>query len=313
MKKFEQMTSKKLNAIKEIATAAERAEIERILAARSQSQEDKKEAEVIPNKISLRMTDEERRALAEQLRRNIGHRCQVVPFNTAEWFSGYIAGIIEDKHTNKIMYAIKLDDGRRIVKVHNSNLLKIFEEVMTSVKIPRSYRTGEPKTEWTPEYIAEAMAKVAPNVGKLVTFTGFRSESMLTGRITGLVPEKRAQTILYRIEVPAPTKEQPDAIKVVHKVCMAPGLTIAEEFDEIGEGINAKFLERRERAVIRQTATPQDRVVKCEEALAKAKEKLSRVQEEVNARIEQLEDAKKDLAEFLAKEEAASLRNDDLF
>lgn len=326
-KKFEQMTTKKLNALLATATDAERVEIEKVLATREQAQKPNgcyeaepeealtpeqeamvAEAEVNNGKVkaSAHLSDEERHALAEQLKENVGHRCQVVPFNTAEWIEGYIAGVMEEKRSNKVMYAIKLNDGRRIVKVHDSNLLKIFDEVVTIEKKPRSYKTSEPKGEWAAEAIAEAIDKVKGNVGKLVTFAGFRSEVTEAGRITGLVPEKRAQTVLYRIEVPAPTEEQPDAIKIVHKTCTNSGLVIAEDFDEIGAEINAKFIERREKMVVRQAATPQDRVAKCEEALAKAQEKLARVQEEVNARLAQLEDAKKDLAEYLAATEASA-------
>ena len=32
-----------------------------------------------------KMTDGDRHALAEELKKNVNHRCQAVPFNTAEW------------------------------------------------------------------------------------------------------------------------------------------------------------------------------------------------------------------------------------
>ena len=32
-----------------------------------------------------KMIDEDRHALAEELKKNVNHRCQAVPFNTAEW------------------------------------------------------------------------------------------------------------------------------------------------------------------------------------------------------------------------------------
>ena len=53
------------------------------------------------------MTDEERHVLAEELKKNVNHRCQAVPFNTVEWVDGYIAGVIEEKRSNKVLYAIK--------------------------------------------------------------------------------------------------------------------------------------------------------------------------------------------------------------
>ena len=47
-------------------------------------------------------SDEERHALAEKLKAEVvNHRCQAVPFNTAEWVNGYIAGVIEEKRGNQ--------------------------------------------------------------------------------------------------------------------------------------------------------------------------------------------------------------------
>src|SRR5699024_6928905 len=57
-----------------------------------------------------KMTDEDRHALAEELKKNVNPRCQAVPFYTVEWVGGYIAGVIEEKRSNKVLYAIKSDD-----------------------------------------------------------------------------------------------------------------------------------------------------------------------------------------------------------
>ena len=329
-KNYEQMTTKKLNALKASANEQELAAIEAVLAAREQAQkpnglyEAEPEEALTPEqeaivaeaeanggkvKASSRMTDDERKALAEELKVNIGHKCQVVPFNTVEWVNGYIAGIMEEKRANKVLFAIKTEDGRRIVKVHDSKLLRIFEEVVTIEKKPRSYKTGEPKGEWTSEAIDKALSEVMGNVGKTVTFVQGRGEEnseTITGRITGLVPEKRAQTVLYRIEVSAPTEENPDAVKVMHKTIGSSSLVIAEEFDEEGAKFNAKYVARREKALSRVGATPEDRVAKCEENLKKAIERLEKIQEEVKARTEQLEEAKQELAAYHASLEKAN-------
>lgn len=257
-----------------------------------------------------KMTDEERHALAEELKKNVNHRCQAVPFNTAEWVDGYIAGVIEEKRGNKVLYAIKTDDGRRIIKVHDSNLVRILDEVVEPEKKARARKAKDPadKVEWTPEAIAEEVNEVIGNVGKTVEFEKYRTTDengeehieMVVGRIVAIVPDKRAQRLLYRISVPAPIEGNPLATKTMHKIVKAEGIKIAEEFDEEGAQLNAKYLERREAAATRTPLTPQDRVIRCEENVKKAEEKLQKAQEELEAKKKQLEDAKKELDEYLA-------------
>lgn len=257
-----------------------------------------------------KMTDEDRHALAEELKKNVNHRCQAVPFNTVEWVDGYIAGVIEEKRSNKVLYAIKTDDGRRIIKVHDSNLVRILDEVVEPEKKARARKAKDPadKVEWTPEAIAEEVNEVIGNVGKTVEFEKYRTTDengeehieMVVGRIVAIVPDKRAQRLLYRISVPAPIEGNPLATKTMHKVVKAEGIKIAEEFDEEGAQLNAKYLERREAAATRTPLTPQDRVIRCEENVKKAEEKLQKAQEELEAKKKQLEDVKKELDEYLA-------------
>lgn len=257
-----------------------------------------------------KMTDEDRHALAEELKKNVNHRCQAVPFNTVEWVDGYIAGVIEEKRSNKVLYAIKTDDGRRIIKVHDSDLVRILDEVVEPEKKARARKAKDPvdKVEWTPEAIAEEVNEVIGNVGKTVEFEKYRTTDengeerieMVVGRIVAIVPDKRAQRLLYRISVPVPIEGNPLATKTMHKVVKAEGIKIAEEFDEEGAQLNAKYLERREAAATRTPLTPQDRVIRCEENVKKAEEKLQKAQEELEAKKKQLEDAKKELDEYLA-------------
>lgn len=259
-----------------------------------------------------KMTDEERHALAEELRENVNHRCQAVPFNTAEWVDGYIVGVIEEKRTNKVLYAIKTDDGRRIVKVHDSSLVRILDEVVEPEKRARARKVKDPvdKVEWTPEAIAEEVNEVIGNVGKTVELEKYRTTDengeehieTVIGRIVAIVPDKRAQRLLYRISVPTPIEGNPLATKTMHKVANAGGIKIAEELDEEGAQLNAKYLERREAAATRTPLTPQDRVIRCEENVKKAEEKLQKAQEELEAKKKQLEDAKNELDEYFASQ-----------
>lgn len=260
----------------------------------------------------LKMTDEDRRALAEELKKNVNHRCQVVPFNTVEWVDGYVAGVIEEKRSNNVFYAIKTDDGRRIVKVYDSNLVRILDEVVEPEKKARARKVKDPvdRVEWTPEVIAEEVNEVISNVGKMVEFEKYRTTDengeehieMIVGRIVAIVPDKRAQRLLYRISVPTPIEGNPLATKTMHRIVKAEDLKIAEEFDEEGAQLNAKYLERREAAATRAPFTLQDRVIRCEENVKKAEEKLQKAQERLEAKKKQLEDAKKELDEYLASQ-----------
>lgn len=358
-KKFSQMTTKKLNALLATASDEDKAEIEAVLAAREQASVSGETQSEVANSVQEfedtenpltpeeeaaikaaeenngvnpmsnsskatlekkpKMTDEERHALAEELKKNINHRCQAVPFNTVEWVDGYIAGVIEEKRTNKVLYAIKTDDGRRIVKVHDSNLVRILDEVVEPEKKVRARKAKDPvdKIDWTPEAIAEEINEVIDNVGKTVEFEKYRTTDengeehveMVVGRIVAIVPDKRAQRLLYRILVPTPIEGNPLATKIMHKVAKADGLKIAEEFDEEGMRLNAKYLERREAAATRAPLTPQDRVIRCEENVKKAEEKLQKAQEELEAKKKQLEDAKKELNEYLATQVNETIAN----
>ena len=350
-KKFNQMTTKKLNALFATASDEDKAAIESVLAARVQAQADvqaqaecaiatpaatEEAADEVPltpeeeaalkaaeengginpmysGRIAKKqkMTDEERHALAEQLKANVNHRCQAVPFNSIEWVDGYIAGVIEEKRSNKVLYAIKTDDGRRIVKVHDSNLVKILEETVVPEKKARTRKAkgnSVDKVEWTPEIIAEEVNKVIDNVGKAVALEKYRTTDengeehieMVNGRIVAIVPDKRTQRLLYRISVPTPVEGNPFAAKIMHKVVTSESLQIAGEFDAEGQELNVKYRARREAAASRAPLTPQDRVIRCEENLKKAEEKLQKATEELEVKKKQLEDAKIELDAYLA-------------
>ena len=354
IKKFSQITTKKLNALLATASDEDKKAIEAVLAAREQAQASaapaalgataeetpaapasEEETQLSPEEEAAikaaeengelnplyngskatqekkpKMTDEERHALAKELKKNVNHRCQVVPFSTTKWVDGYIAGVIEEKRSNKVLYAIKTDDGRRIIKVHDSDLVRILDEVVELEKKVRARKVKDPadRVEWTPEVIAEKVNEVIGNIGKMVEFEKYRTTDengeehieMVVGRIVAIVPDKRAQRLLYRISVPAPIEGNPLATKTMHKTVKAEGIKIAEEFDEEGAQLNAKYLERREAAITRAPLTSQDRVIRCEENVKKAEEKLQKAQEELEAKKKQLEDAKKELDEYFA-------------
>ena len=329
--KFNQMSSKKLNAMLEDVnvSAEDKAAIQEVLNTRSavsagaDGLTDEEKAAITdaegqnatpatekPAKAA-KMTDEERAELAEKLRAEaVNHRCEVVPFNSLEWVPGVVAAIIEEKRTNKVMFAIKTDDGRRIVKAYDSPLIKVLDEVVETAKKVRSNKksqldengnpiVGQTMPEWTDEAIEEAVKEVIGNVGKTVSFpeAGAYGEvaegaPIVSGRIVSLVPNKRQQTILYRIELDEVGED--GAKKYAHKVTTNGALVIAEALDEVGKDINDKFTARRyKEATPKVVMTPEEAFKAAEASLNKAKENLEKAQLTHDRRLAAYNEAKK--------------------
>lgn len=304
MKKFERMSSKKLTALLATASAEDQVTIQAILDARTQAaarpededtltpEQEAAIAEAEKNgglnplyngsKSSLekapKMSDEELEQLAEKCRENLNHKCQVVPFNTVDWVDGHIAGVIIEKRARKVMYAVKTVDGRRIVKVCDSNLIKISEEVIEIVK--KEPKTASPRVKKEPKTVEEIEALVKEhscNVGKVVevvkdTLTNEQGEEQKVteaGRIVSIMVDRRSSAVFYKIALASGT--------ISYKTLTSPQVTIAEDFDDEGQELNAKFIARREA----QPVTKQERIVRAQEALQRAEERLEKVKAEI--------------------------------
>lgn len=339
-KNFKAMTTKKLNALLETANEEDKSAIMEVLASREQkapatedelTEEEKKVIEAAEKNGGInptyeksepakKMSDQERTELANELRdKYCYNKCRVVPFNTVEWKEGYITGVIEDKRANKVMYSIKLDDGRRIVKNHSSNLIEVLDEKIEveKVKPARKSRAASAKvnTPWEPEDIEKAFTELMPNVGRNISWneTDKNDESVMEkkgGRIVALVIDKRGHRILYRIELPQ-TEEEIEAKvakKYAHKVSTLTGLMIDEEFDEEGAKLNAAYVERRNNAgVIAKPITNEEKLEKLnaqKEAIEAKIEALKASLEKKNAQIDELKAAMTSEASEQAQAEA---------
>jgi len=330
-KKFAQMSTKKLNALLETASEEEKNEILNVLNARNAAsagasagtqegngaeltEEEKKaiaaaengaEAEKAPAKEKpAKMTDEERATLAEKLRvEAVDHKCQVVPFNSIDWVDGVIVSVIEEKRTNKVMFAIKTDDGRRVVKAHDSKLIKILDETVERAKRTRGKKAegSEAVNEepWTDEEIEAAVQEVIGNVGKTVSYPEAgaygqiaENASTVTGRIVSLVPAKRSKSILYRIELDQEDENAPK--KYAHKVSTLDTLQIAEKLDEVGQKINEAFTTRRykEPTEPKPTKNEKEALEYATDMLEKAKFQLEKAKQLVEKREAALASAK---------------------
>lgn len=336
-KDFSKMTTKKLNALLNTASDEDKATIQSILDARNQvaakaeipavqgqaegqvyenpeplTEEEEKalqEAEKNDGKLpaKAKMSDLARKEIAAKLRETtVNHRCQVVPFNTAEWVDGTIVGIVEDKRSNKVLYAIKLDDGRRIVKAYDSKLIRVMDEIAEKTIARRSNipRERAKKDLWTPEKMEADIAAVAVNVGKVVTYAD--DDKTVIGRIISIVPDKRASRCMYRIEIDMSTEENPNVKRYAHKVTTLTDLDIVDDFDEKGKDLNAKFIERREKAMAKSPVTPESLVAKCQSDLEKAEIAAAKAKERVDACLAALEKAKAEYDAYLKQQQEAN-------
>lgn len=198
--------------------------------------------------------------IKEAIKANMHKRCEVVPFNTAEWEPGYIAGIVVDKRTDCVKYAIKLDDGRRVEKVYNSKLLRISDEVQ---KVETRQRGAEPRTALTLDQIDALKREYAPNIGKRVDYINGE------GRITSFMFDARVDKLFYVVKHADGT--------FCHKVVTSKDLVIFDIDDE-GKAINEKFMARLDKVGASK-----------EEKLAALKAKREKIEAQLKAIEEQIQ------------------------
>lgn len=219
------------------------------------------------------------KALAEECRKNINKRCQAVPYNSADWIDGVIAGVQTDLKAGRVVYAIQLVDGRRIAKVHSSPLVKISEEIDESfAKRPRGgNRSAGPKEPVTDEQKEAMRLQYQENVGRTY------KTSDETGKLIGLQFNPKTQNWMYVTEREL-TNDMGDVTKVKgFKSCRLQGLELSEERDE---EIYNKYINRPRGGFERKPMTVEqlEKMVAAKEAeLTKLRERLeaARVNPEV--------------------------------
>lgn len=224
---------------------------------------------------------------AEKLRRtNMHRRCTAVPHGEQSWVGGYIAGVVADSRSGRVLYAIRTDDGRRIVKVHDSPNLRILEEVMEfEADAPKRGRKKIVRPEWGKEAIEAEIAEVAPYVGRTCEIVRFRTSErteLAQGRIIGILPDKRAQKLFYRVSI--------GDDRIVLKAVDSDDISIADSLDEVGKVVADKFEKRRYGVAQRTSHTLRERYAIAEKQLKKAeallelrKKQLAEILEEINA------------------------------
>lgn len=324
-KNFNEMSNKKLNALLETANAEDRAAIQTVLKERGQvivaeipeeepltPEEEaaiaKAEAEEAakPKKAPGRkatapkLSDEELSTLAESCKQNVGHKCQLVPFNTAEWIDGVIVGVIAEKRSRKVLYAIQTEDSKRVVKTHDSQLLKILDEIVET-KVAGRERTK--RAVMTDEEAATQVAQHSENIGQTITFT--RGNESITGIIAGVVCDKRTHCVMYRVRIGSVDAHGNVGTKLINLVVTAQA-TISETRTEEGQKVYDAHVARKNREP-KAAVTLADRVAKCEANLERAKAAFEKAKAMLETREQQLAEAKAEAQEQLGSQAEAPI------
>lgn len=313
---FKKMSDEELVALQETADeqtmAAIEAELEsRATAAAEQASVEEQTAdpsEVAETADGAEATEqdkaEELEALLAECQKNVGHRCKLVPVGTIEWEEGTVVGCVKIKRSNTVAYAVKLDNGKRVVKNYKAPLFEILDEVVERAKVTRHAGSRAKAELWSEERMAEEVNKYIGNVGRAIVIKGATEEENVTGQITGIVPVKRSNSVLYRVAVPAPTEEDPEAVATVHKsVANTDAYDIMDATEE-SDAFNANYMARRENLANRTPLTGAELVLDLELKLEKAKEAVKKAEEHV-ATLEKAIAEKKAQLEATATEPAA--------
>lgn len=299
---FKKMSDEELVALQETADEKTLAAIEAELESRATAAA---ETEAPADGAEAEATEEvkaaELEALLAECQKNVGHRCRLVPVGTIEYENGTVVGCVKIKRSNTVAYAVKLDNGKRVVKNYKAPLFEILDEVVERAKVTRHAGSRAKAEQWSEERMAEEVAKYIGNVGRTIVIKGATEEENTTGQITGIVPVKRSNSVLYRVAVPAPTEEDPKAVAIVHKSVTNTDAYDIMDATEESEAFNANYMARRENLANRTPLTGAELVLDLELKLEKAKEAVKKAEERVAALEKAIAEKKAQLEEAPAE------------
>lgn len=317
---FKKMSDEELVALQETADeqtlAAIEAELEsRAAAAAEQETGAEQTADPSEGAETAEGTEQDKAAELEALlaecQQNVGHRCKLVPVGTIEWEEGTVVGCVKIKRSNTVAYAVKLDNGKRVVKNYKAPLFEILDEVVERAKVTRHAGSRAKAELWSEERMTEEVNKYIHNVGRAIVIKGATEAEDVTGQITGIVPVKRSNSVLYRVAVPAPTEEDPNAVAIVHKsVANIAAYDIMGATEE-SDAFNANYMAHRENLANRTPLTGAELVLDLELKLEKAKEAVKKAEERVAALEKAIAEKKAQLEATAAKPAAETASEEE--
>ena len=296
-KNYAKMSQKSLMALlgNEGTTEEEQAAIQAVLDARAQetagvSQETPTVVEVDadetePTEDETKAKEAEvaaRQAIVAEMREMVGHKAQVVPFNTATWVEGVVTGVLDDQRAKNPLWIVKdLESGKMIRKAYGSDLIKVSDEKIAITKNVRAQKGAE----YTEKEIMDQLADAYQQIGKFAEITEFSNKDgeVTKALIIGAMHEKRSNRVMYRMRSEVTGK-------TVHKV-YGNGVKVLEEIDP---EIFAKNAEKREKA--ETLSDPAKRAEYIAKEIEQLSAQLAQLQEKIEAKRQALQQAEAEAA-----------------
>lgn len=293
-KNYAKMSQKSLMALlgNEGTTEEEKAAIQEVLDTRK-SQETASVNQETPTIVEVEPDDEEpsedeakakeaqvaaRQAIVDGMREMVGHKAQVVPFNTATWVDGVVTGVLDDQRAKNPLWIVKdLESGKIIRKAFGSDLIKVSEtekiEITKNVRMQKS-------AEYTEKEIMEQLADAYQQIGKYAEIVEFSNKDgeVTKALIIGAMHEKRSNRVMYRMRSEVTGK-------TIHKV-YGNGIKVLEEIDP---EIFAKNAEKREKAAT--LSDPAKRAEYIAKEIEQLSAQLAQLQEKIEAKRQALAEA----------------------
>ena len=244
-------------------------------------------AEEAPVVKTTTMSLPECEALAATLQAKVGCKCEILPFNEIEWVAGVVTGVHIEKRSNKVLFIVKGDNGKRMLKAHDAKGIRIGEE-KTEITRKAFGRTVSTVKKLSDAELEQAVAEAKEHVGQYVEVVPFGGDTTVKALIIGIVPEKRVNKVLLRIELPGTEIEVDGKIEVtagktIHKVFGSSEITYLEEWDEARKEAYAK-----RGSAVKENLSPAekakvlaDKIAKMEADIAKKNASLDLLKQEL--------------------------------
>lgn len=212
-------------------------------------------AEKTKKSTKMDLSPEQIAEKVEDAKKNVGHKCEILPYGEIDWVEGYIVGVVVDKRSNNIMYRIK-SEGKYSHKEISAKTLRISDEM---AEVPTRTYTGRTAGDKRTDEIAEKMLDEAKvNKGRYVTIEGTKYV------INGVVRDKRSNAVMY-------TLVDSDG-KKIYKTVNNQSIVMLDEWNE-------DIKNRAERVVTK--LTNQEKLAAAYEKLEKAKAAVEKLTAEI--------------------------------
>lgn len=308
VKKFAQMSTKKLNALLETASDEDRVAIQAILDARAEKQtatvaelsdEEKQamnesegselsgeEEQAIKNaeanapktknkggrKASPKLSEEELLEAEKQAKENVGHRCTVLLPGTAIQVNGTIITTLKDKRAMRVYYVIETD---AVDDMESRKIYKKFgsDEINVLDEVVELKKKTASKAR-----VAKAKMEAGEWENEAEAVREIASQNIgkvvelpavgTQGRIISLLNDKRSFGMYYRIEFEDENGVKKTCHKIINYSKAEDGSIVLAELPGLAEELDEKGLEMNQAYQERKTREPRKMLTPEEKVLA---------------------------------------------